>query len=261
MSASKDSSYQLKNQGLLPNAWKISAAIGAVGLVLAGVGFGSDSHRFGYSFLFGFICVVTVLFGAMFHVISQHVTQGHWSVTTRRIPELFLSASPVVLVFGILLMAGVATGKFHMFDEWIGASAGAGHHSAAPEHESHADAASSEAVDELHPPMPEHTPQMGRLHHEVLQHKASYLNSSRWLGFSAAYLLIWVAMSYYFFKKSVEQDSSKDKQLTNTMKSLAPAAAFVFGLSLTFACFDWVMASSPAGTPRSLVSSSSAAQR
>lgn len=241
MSAAQESSYTLKNQGLLPNAWKISAALSGVGLVLAGIGFGANPARFGYSFLFGFIATLTVLFGAMFHVIAQHVTTAHWSVTTRRIAEVFLAASPVIAVFGLLLLGGVASGKFHMYDEWLAASGGA--HVA--EHAEHEASHEEGEVDELHPPMPMHTEQMARLHHEVLHHKVSYLNKTRWLTFGAGYLAIWLGLSFFFYRKSVEQDTTKDKNLTNQMRSFAPAAAALFGLSLTFAAFDWVMSLQP----------------
>jgi hypothetical protein len=254
VSAPQESSYRLKNEGLLPNAWKISAALGAVGLLLAGVGLGSNPDRFGHSFLFGFIATLTVLFGAMFQIIALHITQGHWAVTTRRITELLLSGSPVILVFGLVLLGGVATGKFHMYSEWLDVSEG-GHgaaHAQASAHESEAnpDPGPSErdehaGTTDLHPPMPHHTPQMGALHHHTIQGKAPYLNKGRWLGFGAAYLLIWVGISMYFYRKSLAQDDSKDKNLTNQMKTLAPAAAVLFGLSLTFAAFDWVMSLQP----------------
>src|SRR5512145_1884726 len=104
----------MKNQGQLPNAWKISAGIAGLGLLLAGAGYGMDPHRFGYSYLFGFAVTLTVFFGALFFVISQHLTQGHWSVSTRRIPEMFLTGAPVIAVFALILLGGVAAGQFDM---------------------------------------------------------------------------------------------------------------------------------------------------
>ncbi len=260
MSAPTD--YRLKNQGQLPNAWKISAGLAGLGLLLAGAGYGMDPHRFGYSYLFGFAVTLTVFFGALFFVVSQHITQGHWSVSTRRIAELLLSGAPVVAVFGLVLLGGVAAGQFDMYKEWLDVAEGGGHHAsvehehvglvggtaraqegeghaAAADHGDHAAAGHGEGGHE-------HTPQMARLHHEVLAHKVGYLNKGRFLGFGVAYILIWVGLAYVYYKKSVEQDSSKDKQITVKLKSFSYLGAVLFGLTLTFASFDWMMSLQPA---------------
>lgn len=250
MSAQTHDEYRLKNTGLLPNAWKVAAGLSAVGLVLTAVGF--DAHRIGYSYLFGFFATLTVLFGAMFHVIAQNVTRGHWSVTTRRIAELLLSGAPVLLVAGLLLVGGVASGKFDMYQEWTSVAAHGGGHGeghgeggdahAAAGHEEHAAGGHASA----YPPAPEHTPQMARLHHEVLQHKSGYLSMTGWMGRSVGYLAVWGFICWFFWSNSRKQDETKDLALTNKMNGLAPLLAFLGGLSLTFASFDWVMALQPA---------------
>ena len=244
-----NSDYRLKDKGQLPNAWKIAAGVSAVGLVLAGIGYGQAPERFGYSYLFGFFATLTVLFGAMFHVIAQHVTQGHWSVSTRRIAEVLLTGAPVLAIFGFVLLGGVATGKFPMYREWLEAAEAAhhgGHHEAAAHHEEAPAAEEHAEGHSAYPIAPPHTPQMERLHDATLAKKVGFLNMTRWLVFGAIYILIWLGLSWFYYTNSRKQDETKDKQLTIKMRSFAPGAAVLFGLSLTFAAFDWVMSLQPA---------------
>jgi len=244
-----ENTYRLQDKGQLPNAWKIAAGVSAVGLVLAGIGYGQAPDRFGYSFLFGFFATLTVLFGAMFHVIAQHVTQGHWSVSTRRIAEILLTGAPVMAVFGIVLLAGGASGKFPMYREWLQAAEHAEHgegHAAAQE-EAHHEAPAAEAHEghSAYPAAPHHTPQMDRLHHRTLGKKVAFLNKVSWVVRGVVYILAWLGIYWFYYSNSRKQDETKDKQLTNKMRSKSPAFAVLFGLTLTFAAFDWVMSLQP----------------
>ena len=69
---------------LATTAWKVSAALAVVGLLGSLAGLAANPNRFGYSYLFGFFTVATVMLGAMFLVLIQHMTAGHWGVTSRR---------------------------------------------------------------------------------------------------------------------------------------------------------------------------------
>jgi len=96
-------------------AWKIFAGIGAVGLVLAAVGFASDPRRFAFSWMFAYITVLAIALGSIFFVVLQHLTSAGWSVTVRRTAELFgygvLALIP--LFIPILMSMG------HLFP-WLG---------------------------------------------------------------------------------------------------------------------------------------------
>ena len=47
-------------------AWKMAAALGALGLVAAGIGYGLDARRFAFSWLMGFMTVLTMGLGSVF---------------------------------------------------------------------------------------------------------------------------------------------------------------------------------------------------
>jgi hypothetical protein len=250
--ANPNTNYRLTEGSRWAGLWKIAAGLGVAGLGLTAWGFLADPGHFGYSFLFGFFAILTFLFGALFLVIVEHLTAGHWGVTTRRLAELVLAGSPVLAGFGVIFLGLVLAGQVHVYDEWLG-----GHHDEPAAHGSvdqgllgasvaHADthSAGHGAHGDLYPRG--HSPQETELHHHVLEHKAPYLNKGRFLIFGLVYLLIWVGLSFFYYVRSVRQDEDRDPSHTVKLRAFAPVATILFGLTLTFASFDWLMSLEPA---------------
>jgi hypothetical protein len=79
----------------------------------------------------------------------------------------------------------------------------------------------------------------------VLEHKRPYLNVPFWLIRAGIYFLVWGFLGVFFFRNSVAQDGSGDVARTHRMQAMAPAAAILFALTLTFAAVDWVMSLAP----------------
>jgi hypothetical protein len=75
--------------------------------------------------------------------------------------------------------------------------------------------------------------------------KRSWLNPEFFVVRWIAYFVIWGFLGWYFWKNSVKQDGSGDPLLTRKMEKLAAPAAFVFGLTLTFASWDLLMSLNP----------------
>ena len=82
-------------------------------------------------------------------------------------------------------------------------------------------------------------------HDPLLQKKAGYLNANFFYGRSIVYLAIWVALALFFTRTSRQQDESGDTKLSTKMQVMAAPATILFGLSVTFAGFDWVMSLNP----------------
>ncbi len=242
--------YRLKDQGFWPNAWKYAAAVGAVGLFLAIAGFATDAHRFGYSYLFAFMTVMTFVFGGMFLVIAQHLTVGHWGVTTRRLAELVMMGIVAALVLAVPLLAGVATNTLDIYSEWSEAHHGdAGEHGGEGAQEEHGTApalfgASTARADDgaVEERAVQRTPMEIHEHHEILAKKSGWLNVPFWLGRSILYLLACLGIALFYFRGSIEQDKTRDPKLTVRMNKASAPMAIAFGLTLTFAAFDWLMA-------------------
>src|SRR5690606_13279153 len=106
----------------------------------------------------------------------------------------------------------------------------------------HADDGAHGHADEAHA----HTPQETRLHHELMAKKSPWLNVPAWTGRAIAYLVALTLVALFYFRTSRKQDETKDPLLTVRMKNASAVMAIIFGLTLTFIAFDWMMALEPA---------------
>jgi hypothetical protein len=80
---------------------------------------------------------------------------------------------------------------------------------------------------------------------EVLQHKQLYLNVPFFIARAAFYFLVWNGISYYLNAWSLEQDRTGDPQIARRMQRLSAGGLVAYGLTITFASFDWLMSISP----------------
>lgn len=80
---------------------------------------------------------------------------------------------------------------------------------------------------------------------EVLQHKQLYLNSTFFLVRAAFYFLVWNTLSYFLNKWSLEQDRSGDSRIPRRMQVMSAGGLVAYGLTITFASFDWLMSLEP----------------
>ena len=82
-------------------------------------------------------------------------------------------------------------------------------------------------------------------HDEALQHKHLYLNAPFFLARAAIYFLVWNAIAYFLNAWSLEQDRTNDPQLARRMQMLSGGGLLAYGLTITFASFDWMMSLEP----------------
>ncbi|MDG5765972.1 hypothetical protein QA596_00745 [Balneolales bacterium ANBcel1] len=62
-------------------------AAGIIGVILSLIGLVVNTEQFFYSYLTSFAFIASLVLGALFFVMVQHVTRSSWSVVIRRIPE------------------------------------------------------------------------------------------------------------------------------------------------------------------------------
>ncbi len=79
----------------------------------------------------------------------------------------------------------------------------------------------------------------------LLQHKEPYLNETFFLIRAAIYLLVWTGLALYFWRSSARQDSDGDLAITKRLQTRSAPAMVLFGVTITFAAFDWVMSLEP----------------
>jgi hypothetical protein len=80
---------------------------------------------------------------------------------------------------------------------------------------------------------------------EVLRHKQPYLNVPFWLVRAAIYFAAWNVLAYFLNAWSLEQDRTGDPRIPLRMQRLSAGGLLVYGLTITFASFDWLMSLEP----------------
>ena len=80
---------------------------------------------------------------------------------------------------------------------------------------------------------------------EALQHKHLYLNTPFFVVRAAIYFLVWNALTYFLNAWSLEQDETADPRIARRMQRLSAGGLVAYGLTITFASFDWLMSLEP----------------
>ena len=80
---------------------------------------------------------------------------------------------------------------------------------------------------------------------EVLTHKAAYLNVPFFLIRAALYFTVWNVIGYLLNKWSLDQDRTGDPAIAKRMEALSGVGLLAYGLTMTFASFDWLMSLDP----------------
>lgn len=84
------------------------------------------------------------------------------------------------------------------------------------------------------------------LHHgHVSASKAKYLNSTFFIIRALFYFAFWSFASYRLRKLSIMQDQTGDPSIAGQLQTYAPPMVLAFGLTISFAAFDWLMSLDP----------------
>jgi hypothetical protein len=268
--------------GTWAGAWKIFAGLGALGLAGSAAGYMSDTRRFAFSWMFAYITVLAVALGSIFFVLIQRLTSAGWSVTVRRTAEFF-GYGVVVLIplfIPVLMTMGhlfpwlapeqPAKAEQHSSISLItpayaqehapaapatapaapdalparhaapgmhgpfGPRIGLGPHQLSP-HGATSSEAAEHALHEAH----------SLVHADVMEKKAGYLNKNFFYVRALFYFLVWGFLASRLLSFSVAQDTSKDPKLTVRAQRFAHPATYLYGITVTFAAFDWIMSLEP----------------
>jgi len=191
----------------LRRAGAILVAIGAALSLFALLGEGSRS-RFAFAYLLGFVFCWSIVVGSLFFVALQHITRSVWSVGLRRVAEMF--AAPIWLV-ALFFLPLVAIGYFH----------------------------------DAFPLFPWMNPAVVD-GDAVLEGKTVYLNVPFFSARAAVFFLVWIGFGSFFVRQSLKQDAGEaGAGATLRMRKLAAPFLLLFGLTVTFASFDWMMSLEP----------------
>jgi hypothetical protein len=79
----------------------------------------------------------------------------------------------------------------------------------------------------------------------LLQEKARYLNPAFFIVRTVIYFAVWIGLAEYYRRRSFRQDETQDLSLTLRMEDRSAPATVLFGVTLTFAAFDYLMSLQP----------------
>ena len=177
--------------------------------LLAGWGFaaGDGFQQFSFAYLVGVCFSLTISLGALFFVLIHHLVKARWSTVVRRVAELLTTAFPLL---GVLLIGGLALPAVLGYDglyEWV-----------------------NEDV----------------RHNDHLVHaKGAWFSPVFFLIRIVIYVGVWYLLSRYFLSKSVQQDQTGDKDISERLRVMSAPALLGFAFSTAFAGFDLLMSLEP----------------
>jgi hypothetical protein len=82
-------------------------------------------------------------------------------------------------------------------------------------------------------------------HDELLRKKAGYLNPTFFYIRAGVFLACWAGLALWIRKNARAQDASADLGPTLKLRASSAPAILVFGVTLSFAAFDWLMSLDP----------------
>jgi hypothetical protein len=259
--------YRIPASSPWANAWKIFAGVGVLGMLVAAYGYKTDPARFPYSYLYAFYVALSLALGGLFFVLVQYATKASWGVTSRRVAELFMRPMQI-LVFLVIPLVLTMPRLF----PWMGAtheielsqgdvtspvspergrtSNATVQSAAAPQEPLSVEIQQERGFPEREPtglreppiPNPKRTEAAEQAAEQrILTHKRFFLNRFFLVARLLSYLAIWSWLSARYFRWSTEQDETRAVANTAAAQSFSPVAILLFGFSITFFAFDWLL--------------------
>lgn len=186
-------------------AVRLLGAIGVVGLLLGVIFSLFDAEglrRFAFTYLVSYTYFLSLGLGALCLVLVSHLTRAGWNVVWRRLAEIMGATLPCWGLMFLPILGFLLFGGGMLF-HW-------------------------------------NDPEVVR-NDPLIQEKVPYLNAGFFTVRAAIYLTVWAWLGSYYYRNSRLQDRSGEKELTLRMQKWSGPALILFGFTVTFASFDWMM--------------------
>ncbi|MCE9619339.1 MAG: quinol:cytochrome C oxidoreductase [Planctomycetes bacterium] len=173
----------------------------------------TDQGLFLRTWMQAWLFVTTVSLGALFFLIVQHITHAGWSVVVRRPAEALASNLQWLWIGFLPFVFYWWKGQLDFIFPWA-----------------NLEALKHISLEEA----------------ELVAKKSAFLNDRFFMIRAAIYLVTWFALSKFFVGNSFAQDSDGSVARTKKLEKWAGPAAILFGVTTSFAAFDWIMSLNPA---------------
>jgi len=180
--------------------------VGVIGVALCAIGAIFNLNQFFRSYLLAYLFWVGITLGCFAILMLQHMSGGAWGLVIRRLLESATRTFPLLAVLFLPVAIGVRSVYL-----W-----------AQPDH-----SGASEALK------------------QALAHKALYLNVPFFLARAVFYFAVWIGITYFLNKWSLEQDRTGHRPITSKLQGLSGPGLVLYGLTVTFASIDWIMSLEP----------------
>jgi hypothetical protein len=180
-------------------------AAGIVGAIGMAIGLALDTRQALFSWLTAYTYALTIVLGMAAFVMTCHAMNATWPTALRRIPEAAAAVMPLLALFLIPILIGLA--KLY---PWM-----------------HPREIADPRVAEL------------------LRHKLPLMNQPFVIGRAIVYLVIWLGICGGLRRMSLRTDRPTAKDATPSLRAFSAVLLPALGLSATFAAFDWLMSLSP----------------
>lgn len=178
--------------------------------IVLGSMYGDDWRRFLHAYVVGWSFIVSIAIGMLWLVLLHHLTRSRWSTVVRRIAEAITNAFPLIFIAGLGFAIPVVAGNKGLYYWTTGA-----------------DGAHNEALN------------------PTLQHKLGWLSPGAWFVRYVIYGAILSGISYYFAKKSKEQDESGDPKISVTLRRASGPAMILYAFTVCLLSMDILMSMAP----------------
>jgi hypothetical protein len=189
------------------------AAAGAV-LCAAALATAAGRERFAAGWLWGFTLVWSVALGGLFLTALHHVTHAVWSVSTRRVAEMFASTIPLAALLFLPVLAFLAWPRVFPLFPWA---------DAVPAVHSHPAGEAHGAVD-----------------------AGGYLGVAAFAARGLVCFALWIFFAHRFVGVSLRQDRGEGgAAATLALRRLSIPFLILFAVTLTLCGVDWLMSLEP----------------
>lgn len=188
------------------NTHKVFFGLAMVGALASLLGAFTDTQQFFFSYLTSFTFFVSISLACLFFVMLHHITRSEYGVTLRRIPETLSYFFPVFAILFIPIIVGIMMGV-EEFYLWTD--------------------------DEL------------LASSDLIAGKTPYLNVPFFIARNVLYFGIWSYLGYKLYKNSTQMDETGDWGLETAQRKISGPGIFLFGFTVAFASFDWLMSLDP----------------
>jgi hypothetical protein len=164
--------------------------------------------RFLYAYVVGWSFIVSIAIGMLWLVLLHHLTRSRWSTVVRRIAEAITGGFTVIFLAGLGFTLPVLFGNKNLY-YW--------------------------SADDAH----------NATLNPTLAHKLGWLSPGAWFVRYCIYGAIYIGISWYFAKKSREQDESGDPKISDTLRRVSGPAMILFALTTCIMSMDILMSLAP----------------